>query len=198
MPITVQVSGKSIDQLADRLAHVGEVTSEDILYALDRQKTRIIDRTLKGHDVSGNAFAPYSTKGPYYYYANPGVGGRRSAKSRSASAARYAKKLGGTRTRLGVKFDSYAAFKASLGRGGIVDLLGVSAPHMLQSIVTKTTGSMSGEIGIYGPEADRAEGHNLGTRHLPKREFFGVSSEEEKLMAEDIERLMSARMSDLL
>jgi len=99
-----------------------------------------------------------------------------------------------------VKFASYAAFKAAFGRPN-VDLMGVQAPHMLDAIVVVVNGHTMGgavgddetfseerdngmatspatqvQIGIYDTEAaERASGHNNGTKTLPQRQFFGIS-----------------------
>lgn len=194
MPVTVTYNGQGLDTLAAMLEKGFEIQSSDILYVLNNEKTRILDRTARGVDLFNRAFAPYSTKGPYYYY--PGKSSR-TALGRRASASRFARKVGGTRTKVGIKFASYAAFKSSLGRTA-VDLLGPSAPHMLQGMVVKTTGPTSGLIGIYGPEADRAEGHNLGTRRLPKREFFGASPDDEVMMMKDLEAIIGARIDSVL
>jgi phage gpG-like protein len=191
MPLTISVDTK---KLAADIEGVVQITSQDVLYALNRQKARILDRTARGVDINGQAFEPYSTKGPYYYY--PAKAGR-TAGSRKSSAGRFAKKVGGQRTTVGVKFPSYADFKRSLGRSG-VDLTGPRAPHMLQAIVVKTTGNDSGVIGIYGPEADRAEGHNVGAGHLPRREFFGFSDRDHDEMVADVDRLIAARLGKIL
>lgn len=211
MPVTFQF-GKASEFVANFKA-AASITVGDVLYALNRQKSRILDRTMKGVDVNGAGFAPYSTNGPYYYY--PG----KASKNRSGAAGRFAKKVGGTKTRLGVKFASYAAFKASLGRS-VVDLMGPSAPHMLQAIVVRVAGrtitdgfspsggdnrpidggvgaEAQGTIGIYGPEADRAEGHNTGAGHLPKREFFGFGAADEQAVVDDIATMQGARLDQL-
>jgi len=206
MPIIFSFGNQPVSALTNQLDKAGRVTAADMLYALNRQKTRILDRTAHGQDINGSAFAPYSTKGPYYYY--PGAAGRSRMfriafqKQRGGAARRFAKKVGAQRTRLGVKFASYAAFKQSLGRS-VVDLMGASAPHMLQALVVQVGGTgatpvTQGTIGIYGDAADRAEGHNTGAGHLPKREFFGFGSKDEDLISADIESLMSARMSKIL
>jgi hypothetical protein len=68
---------------------------------------------------------------------------------------------------------------------------------MMQSIVVKTESATAGTIGIYGPEADRATGHNTGHGHLPKREFFGWGAGDEAAMMKDLETIMSARLDDI-
>lgn len=187
------------------IEEAGRVTVGDVLYALNRQKSRIIERTARGVDVEGNPFKPYSENGPYYWY--PG----KNAKNRGAARARAYRLLGGDgaglrKTKLGVKFASYGAFKRSLGRGGIVDLMGARAPHMMQAIVvrsganegqdtTNETPTDGGSIGIYGIEAERAEGHNVGAGHLPRREFFAFSSDDEDKVGADILRRVEIRLA---
>lgn len=192
MPLSISFGGQPLSIVADKVEAAG-LTSTDILYGLNRQKARILDRTARGVDLNGSAFAPYSTRGPYYYYPNRGA----TPGARRASAGRLGKKIGaGVRTRVGLKFASYADFKSALGRG-TVDLFGPRAPHMMQAIVVKSTGGDSGTIGIYGPEADRATGHNTGFGHLPKREFFGWGAGDEAAMLKDLDKILSARLDDI-
>lgn len=188
--VTLTFGGAPMELLTSLLSGAVHMTAADMRYTLERQKTRILERTARGVDINGAPFAPYSNKGPYYYY--PG----RASKNRSGAASRVAKKTGGKKTPLGVKFTSYGDFKRSLGRSA-VDLMGPTAPHMLQAIVV-TASADEGKIGIYGPEADRAEGHNVGGGHLPRREFFGASAEDERLMALDAEELMATRLKDII
>lgn len=165
-------------------------TSDDVLYALERQKTRILDRTAKHVDFDGRPFEPYSEKGPYYHdpYGSftKGPGSKQfTVKQRSARAKRLQKKTGaGEVTRGGrLKFESYGAFKRSLGRSG-VDLL--LSSQMLKSLVTKVSG-LEGVIGIYGDEADRARGHHDGIPgRLPQRRFLAASLTDARAMAEDL------------
>lgn len=203
--------------LIDAIDRNAVPTVGDLMYAGQRQRTRILDRTARGVDVDEQSFAPYSTNGPYYYYPS------KNSKNRHAAAGRIANKLGIKkkvtpaqkragivgRTRLGIKFANYAAFKASLGRF-LVDLRGPSAPHMLQAIIVRVGGLVSqvndlftGEntapaseitIGIYGDEALRASGHNEGTAHLPRRHFMGANDSDKTAMMDDILSRMIARV----
>lgn len=197
MGVNFSFGGQPVEVMISGLQNATKVTAADMLFALNNQKSRILKRTESGVDVNGQSFHAYSEKGPYYYYPNKG------GKGRKAAAARFKKQVGrgnGRRTPLGVKFKSYGDFKRSLGRG-VVDLLGVSAPHMLQAIVVRSGasgGNAAGTIGIYGPEADRAEGHNVGTRTLPKREFFGISISDETLVTRDIQSMLDQRIDRLL
>lgn len=196
MPLEVRFSGRTPEQFAKDYEKAATVTEADMLYVLNRQKSRILDRTQNGLDINGTPFAPYSRRGPYYYYPGGAVGRKMADKSRKGAASRFARKVGGVRTRVGVKFASYADFKASMGRG-VVDLTGPRAPHMLQAIVVKAT-STGGVIGIYGSEADRAEGHNIGAGRLPKREFFGFGAGDEDAANKDLETILSTRISKIL
>jgi hypothetical protein len=177
-------------------------TKADVLYALERQKTRILDRTARGVDFENRPFAPYSTKGPYYYTpSTAGKGDHADNTRRIRSRDRFAKKLGLVKPvtkGFAIRFDSYAAFKASLGRAG-VDLTGVSAPHMLQAIVAKVQedgrGAFAGTLGIYGDEALRASGHNVGNpnRGLPQRRFFDSSRQDIEDFYADLDDRRAAR-----
>jgi len=195
-------------------------TQGDMLYALERQKTRILTRTERGVDFEERSFAPYNSTRPYYYYPNGPVGRQRSAAEKSRAKAgvkRYATKLGRTkgaisRSGLGLRFPSYADFKFTyLGRQN-VDLTGPRAPHMLQTIVTEAGGStffqsvrptlnafpnqaLSGSIGIYGEPGIRAAAHNQGTRHLPQRQFFASSDKDNTAFGNDIKTRVKDRLN---
>jgi hypothetical protein len=170
-------------------------------------------------------FAPYSTKGPYYYYPNGRIGQTKAgAKANKAAVTRLlnrrgviesntGKEINGVRTRngQGIKFEDYAAFKASLGRLG-VDLRGPRAPHMLQAIAIGANFERSVDdmmlalsdrpnpahevvIGIYGEEEGRASGHNEGVPgRLPRRHFLGASDAEQQAMVEDINERIKSRI----
>jgi len=184
------------------------ITQADATYALQRQRTRILERTARGVDVDGSPFKPYSTKGPYYYYPNGRVGTSKfSDRQNRAAASRLKRKLqrgsvvsdGGvklTKSGKGLRFDSYAAFKRWLGRS-VVDLFGPRAPHMLQALVIRVTGSpvTEGRIGIYGAEASRASGHQYGTKRLPQRRFLGASADDRKLVISDVLGRIKARLT---
>lgn len=184
------------------------ITQADATYALQRQRTRILERTARGVDVDGTPFKPYSTKGPYYYYPNGRVGSSKfTDRQNRAAASRLKRKLatgsvvadGGvklTRSGKGLRFYSYAAFKRWLGRS-VVDLFGPRAPHMLQALIVTITGSPAteGRIGIYGDEAARASGHQYGTRKLPKRRFLGASAEDRRQVVADILGRIKERLS---
>lgn len=135
-------------------------------------------------------------------------------KNRKASAKRFYRKTtknvtledfyqpkAGAVTGVSVKYESYGDFKfRGLGRTN-VDLTGPRAPHMLQALVVSVDGSQFGNrsdvplrglrepadsvaVGIYGEEADRAEGHNEGAGRLPRRRFVDATDEDMDTMAE--------------
>lgn len=207
--------GKDPQRYILDLAAKAKPTEGDALFAAQRQRTRILDRTARGVDVDEQPFAEYSKNGPYYYYPNGRVGNKKFTQEKNRAASkRLQKKIGNGRvTPNGIRFESYADFKASLGRS-TVDLRGPSAPHMLQAIAVKTNNRNFGAygdddvglndkpaqadeitIGIYGKEADRASGHNQGIPgRLPTRRFFGASRSDIAEMANDMKTRILARI----
>lgn len=226
-------TGQTLMNYVQGIINAVEVTEEDLLYAGERFKADMLERTAKGIDVNGKPFAPYSTKGPYYFY--PGDRGSRPSTqfmgnkaaglgmSKSAikgaiareikSRDRFYRKIGlkgqystfnlggmgtgegsaGKTFAAGIKFSSYAAFKASLGRSN-VDLMGPFAPHMLQKIVVSSR-SMVLIVGIYDDEsAAIAKGHNEGAGNLPQRRFFDVSSSDVGMMQQAVLDRIAARI----
>lgn len=199
------------------LKHKTAPTIEDALYVGERQRARILDRTARGVDVNGRAFAPYSTK-KIYVAPNSRLSGKSRAKvsekAQQNATKRLFKKISRgentrasgapyiSRTGLSICFPGgYAQYKKWLGRSG-VDLRGQNAPHMLQGIQIQATAGASGSakelrIGIYGPKAKLANAHNQGGR-VPRRRFFGVSASDRRAAANDLklritERLRNAR-----
>jgi hypothetical protein len=175
------MSQDPIQLIAETEKAVGSPRPEAFLYAGNRQKSRILDRTSRGVDVDEQPFAPYNSSRPYYWYP------AKELKNRNSARTRFFKKIEGPtarKTTKGIRFDSYAAFKASMGRL-VVDLMGARAPHMLQAFVVKVSGGLL-TIGIYGEEAERASAHNEGTKNLPRRHFFDASESDKTEMAADI------------
>jgi hypothetical protein len=206
-------------------------TVGDALYAAQRQRTRIVERTFAGRDVNGGSFEPYDGSRPYYYYPNGRVGRTKATiKQNKAAVRRFLKKteeittyraeylgslsVGGVKTRSGqgIRFESYADFKESLGRAG-VDLTGPRAPHMLQAIECRVNGQNFGtkdvqggsraevtgfSLGIYGEPAARASAHNTGVNPRWKRPhqryFFGASASDLWEMVTDIFDHIKARL----
>lgn len=194
----------------------------DLAFALEQQRTRILERTARGVDFEEKPFAPYSANGPYYYYPSTQRGrsffpaeralraiwaGRSTFRAEyfkvlDAAAKRFARKTtpnGGTTKGSAVKYESYAAFKAALGRK-TVDLTGPRAPHMLQALLVRVHGALEGAIGIYGHEAVRASGHHDGNpkTKLPRRRFLGASEADKTLMVAAIAERAAARGRELL
>lgn len=193
-------------------------TVGDCLYAAQIQRSRLLRRTEAGTDFRGAPFAPYSTKGPFYFYPNGAAGKTRTpkeTKNAKAGVRRFANKVGRsklaiTRSGLGIRFESYADFKQTyLGREN-VDLRGPRAPHMLQEIVCRagslesTGGDLSQQtdespgdsftIGIYGEAALRASGINSEDRPkgMPRRQFIGSSDEDNRYLS----TVLAARARD--
>lgn len=223
-------SGKQPRELLLGLDEAIAVTVGDCLTVGNYLKEQILDRTWRGQDVRGAPFAPYSTKGPYYYYPSPGG----NKKQRKAAVNRLLKKttevanvreeyLGGTseggrktRTGLGIRFESYADFKQSLGRTN-VDLTGPRAPLMLQALAVRAgtdivTGGInpvgpmdsrdpanSVAVGIYAPDkVARARGHQEGSRYLPKREWLGATGENAAYALKLVAARITARAKRVL
>ena len=165
----------------------------DLLYAGEREKTRMLNRTMRGKDYLNRPFAPYSRNGPYYYYPQA----KGPTGERMAISGKFALRLGNgvlTKSGLGLKFPNYDEFKRALGRMN-VDLTGPRAPHMLQALAVQVQGSKI-IIGIWGAEEKKAEGHNEGIRgRLPQRRFIDVSAEDIRLIGEDVADSMAARLS---
>jgi hypothetical protein len=142
-----------------------------------------------------------------------GLKGRNSRPVDARSTNKSAQKQYVQRTAKGLKFSSYAAFKAAFGRTN-VDLRGIQAPNMLQSMVVRVLGwvldqsslttpedqSQANEIkiGIYGYEAQRASGHQKGTGHLPKRAFIGANDQDKSAMLADASQRVAARIRSSL
>lgn len=187
-------------------------TIADALYVGERQRARILDRTARGVDVNGAAFASYSTR-RYYWSPNDRLNGRTKAKvtdqQRAAAVKRFArsikarKKAGNapyvTPSGLSICFPlGYAQFKKWLGRS-TVDLRGKNAPHMLQAIQIQAKDGGGGaakevRIGIYGPKAKLANAHNSGGGKLPKRRFFGASRADRAAAVKDLKTVIGARL----
>lgn len=208
--VTIRGTSKTLTDSIDKLRKKVTPTEADGLYAGNRQKARILQRTQDGRDVDGIAFVQYSTNGPYIWYPSGRAvskvkDSRNLLSARKREAKRLAKKIGLDASRVtsagGVIFESYADFKQTLGRNG-VDLRGPSAPHMLQAIVVKTTGSKNKLtevlLGVYGEFAERGRGHNEGVPeiNLPKRRWFGASKQDAEQFSKDIIASIRTRLGE--
>ncbi len=164
-------SGQPIEEVFIAIAGLLKPTQADLRVAGEIVKTGIRDRTAKGVDAAGAAFAPYSTKGPYYYHA---ASGGRKLLAAGATEGRPSK------SGRSLVFSSYGAFKRAFGRT-FVDLQGITAPHMLDAIVV-TPEEDGVRIGIYDSRAATiASGHNRSSgrpKGMPQRRFFGVGTED--------------------
>ncbi|WP_394766346.1 hypothetical protein [uncultured Paludibaculum sp.] len=138
------------------------------------------------------------------------LGGKSDARSTAVTRAAFKQralfpgiKIGGNqflRTRFGIKFASYAAFKQSLGRS-VVDLYGPRAPHMLQALTVRVAEDRKGVIlGIYGEAARRARGHQYGNaaKHLPQRRFLGAMPEDRAYAMRLLSAQIRGRMRDAM
>lgn len=213
------------------IAAASKPTVSDALFAAQRQRSRIVKRTLSGVDVDGASFEPYDTTRVFYYYPNGRVGRDKFTIKKNKSAVNRLLRIttgptefrseyqgyegvGGTKTRSGqgIRFESYADFKASIGRAG-VDLTGPKAPHMMQAIMVAVNGRSFGTqdssgggsdtaeeftVGIYGETAARAKGHNTGFnprwRRRHQRRFIGASAADLTAIVGDIRGRISARI----
>lgn len=180
-------------------------TSADVLYALARQNDRIQTRTASGVDGNGSPFTPYSTKRAYIYYP---VSQARTAKGVIRNRDRVHRLLGGKGERVGkgIKFPSYAAFKAAFG-SSVVNLMSVDPPNMLSQVEMRMDGnsvSISGSsltspasgnytLGIYGQKGMLAATHNQGRGRMPQREFFVISASDAEDILEDIKTRIQER-----
>jgi hypothetical protein len=107
-----------------------------------------------------------------------------------------------------LKVASYKAFKLQILGRSVVDLFGHRAPHMLQSLLVRFGGSQiagtiapraypqqptSVEMGLFGEEASRGLGHNVGAGALPARRWFGVGRDDLRVFLDHIANRMMAR-----
>lgn len=188
---------KDAIQLVAQVADALKPQEGDFLLAAEHIKVKIIQRTRRGVDYMEREFAPYSEKGPFYWYP-----AGRAGKARKAAAARANRKLkGGTLTKSGqgIRFESYAAFKRAMG-SGVVDLTSPGAgAHMLGAMIVRMSGGHA-IIAIYDTfAADKASGHNDGIhKTLPQREFFRASDQDIAEVSRDLEARLLRRARRVL
>jgi hypothetical protein len=197
------VLSKSLTKWVEGIGKAVNPTHADLLRIGNYFKTQTLERTERGVDADGRAFAPYSEKGPYYYNPSSRNGGPKP--KQAAAAKRLLKKIGGpgsggkvSQSGTSIKFASYAAFKRSLGRSG-VDLTGPRAPHMLQALTVRVAEDGKGVVlGIYGDAAARAHGHQYGVPgKLPQRKFLGATPEDRKHALTLLSTLLRGRIKDV-
>lgn len=212
--------GGSMRDYIIRLKRGAKATTEDALTLALRGVSMILALTEQGKDYTGKPFAPYSTKGPVYVY--PNSAGKAGSK-RQAAAQRFAKKLGAensfSRSRIGLKFDSYADYKRSLGRS-TVDLSGPKN-RMLRAIKVRCNGTELEQrakpgfnqtpateftIGIWDEAlAVIGAAHNSGAKTgrghkvtLPKRRFLDLSRASMLELERMLVAMQTGRLDDLL
>lgn len=184
MPVNINGSYDNLLKVPQRLV---QVTQGVLLYAMDLQGHRMLERTAQGIDYNGSPFAAYNTVYPYYDY--PAGKGTK-----------------------GVRYESYDAFKKSLGRL-VVDLRGPRDPHMLDQFELKVDGvsfkfgagdygAHSGPasivtLGIYQTKGQLAYYHNAGEGHNPKRTFFAISASDKEMIFADISRKLHEDVTKL-
>ena len=155
--VTLKLVGVDPDHFLKSSADAVQVPVPVLLRVGQNQRARLLKRREQGLDVDGERSAPYSTRGPYYWYPETNSStpaGKRQALSRlarrlglrfgRASEARWSTPSapGGSvvRTGRGFRFASYAHFKEFLRGSSNVDLRGYKAPHMLQALVVEAGG----------------------------------------------------------
>ena len=161
--------GQPASAFIRRLILAARPTAGDCLLAGQIGRSNIRKRTLAGESAEGAGFVPYSEKGPFYFYPNKdAVGSIRGAsatvlkarataakgrwgalrlgkgvKSLTGSSLKRGGLFGASRTRVGIKFASYAAAKAAHG-GDTVNLYGMEQhPHLLDGMIVKAGSAMS-------------------------------------------------------
>ena len=218
MPFTGPGGSNPVDYVR-RISVAAQPTEGDIKYALGRHAQRVQERTANGIDYQGSAFAPYSTRGPYYHDPSreSRFAGYTTLKMRRNVAQHHARFYGGVHKRgtTTVKYESYAAFKAARGVGA-VDLGGMEG-SLLPAIRIRVGDEMGvdeaanvglesfpqpaseGSFGIYDePMARIAEGHNNGIPgRLPQRMFIGVSDEDAARIVSDINLRILERLEQI-
>lgn len=217
-----------------RLAKALQPTVGDLVSAMQIQHRKIQERTARGVDADSRRFTPYDNKRPYYWYPDGVTKGQKSlTRSQRQSRNRFFKqasireqtltgnslKRGSVRktnkTKKGIKFPSYAAFKRSFGRT-VVDLFGIrgNKQHMLLSMVVKA-GSFSQKadkgknivdasrlpakaneatLSVVGEPVERARAHNTGVgKRAKKRTFLAWGADELNLARKFVASRMVTR-----
>lgn len=206
MPITIS---HSLDDLAAKILKASTVTVGDALYAGQHIEAGIREATNQGVDFQGNPFIPYNETDPYYYY--PFASQNHSHEHMQRELGKLHKCLGGQRTKRGIKFVSYGAFKRAIGALG-VNLYGPAAPHMLEAPVIKVNGAefrvgadydaldvpaSTLILGIYDEKGKLAAIHNEGLGRQPERRFWELSQEAADRVIVDIETRITLRLNNL-
>lgn len=135
-------------------------------------KALMIERTLAGKDVSGNAFAGYSTQ-PYYAPVARRLPG-------------YPMPAGGRLTKSGKSMffaGGYREYKGGLGRGTSPQLS--VSNQMLSDEMVRAEDDRAVIYFGSAASAEKAHGHHFGTNRLPRREHFGIQDSQSLHQIED-------------
>ncbi len=109
------VTPAELVRIVERTLQDIDPTEGDLLFAAERQRTRILERTARGVDFEGRPFAPYSERGPYY---------RRGVKY--ASYADYKRQLGRNTVDLtGDRAPHMLQATVSKARGAVEAIVGI-------------------------------------------------------------------------
>jgi hypothetical protein len=147
------------------LRAAANATEGDLLYALQRQRSRILKRTAAGVDADGAAFAPYSLR----YAKKKAAYGRTGVDLRGRNAPNMLQAIVTTAGGLSSSDES---------TGGDSD-----AP------------AHEGSIAFYDERAALlAQVHNEGEGRQPRRHFFAASDEDVLEMERDIGERIEVRL----
>ncbi len=204
MPIKISTS---LDGLADRITKASVITIGDALFVANHIDQTIHQSTAQGIDFEDSPFKPYNETDPYYYYPFAGQGHNHEHIQRELG--RLHKQLGGQRTKTGIKFVSYGAFKRSLG-AAVVNLYGPADPHMLDAFEVRVNGVVFKlgsydnpapasvvTLGIYNEKGRLAAIHNEGLGRQPERRFFELSQRAADRIIFDIQTRIAERLSKI-
>jgi hypothetical protein len=154
-------------------------TEGDMLYALERQRTRILQRTAAGMDVNGAAFTPYSA-GYAKQKSRYGRGGTVDLRGRNAPNM-----LQAMVTTSGSTTDGDSDTPADGGSIGFYDDRSAMLAQVHNEGATIRTRQGTGK---------RKAGRGAGSFAMPKREFFGASDEDMNDMHADIGSRIEIRL----
>lgn len=149
-------SPQRIDIILQNLDRAVFPTFHDVAMPLFKYLEKVKRNTEAGVDYTGNAFVPYNTTRPYYFYGDgvraakavKTMGRRGLAKFKVNQLLSSIKKNGkyGTHTAKGRKFKSYADFKQRQGTS-VVNLRHLSAvPGMIDHMVVVNGGNDDGLV----------------------------------------------------
>lgn len=199
--VTIKLDLKQPD-IGTRVSRV-RVTRAQATLLMEEQRSRIVRRTLSGVDADENPFKPYSTKGPIYVKIGSGTTPSKRARSAQALSRKVGRKtgrrgsgvtpIGGITPGGYLKAKSYSWLKLDfLGRSN-VDLTGLRAPHMLQSMTSRviraTNRGVAVQLGFQDPRKGAIASGNNQTRP-----FFGFGTKDIKLIARKVRAIVSKQI----